>query len=107
MIRVPKPEFCDSVAGFGHGPGLTPGKGAASAQKITYFTGALREKSPRSRAPAPEVCESSVESAFSGGGGGGLDGGPISTVKPETFRVLDLSFAIGLKIPAEKGHDPR
>ena len=65
----PMLQFSDSVGYPGNGPGLSPGKEATSAPKMTCFTVHFFAKSHRLRAAAPYMSESSIVLAVSGGAG--------------------------------------
>ena len=71
--RHPWRRFLDSVVRFLNGPRLSPGKGAKVVPKVPHFAGRPVARSPRSRAPAPQVVESSIVLSFLGGGGWGYD----------------------------------
>ena len=62
-------QFSDSVGYPGNGPGLSPGKEATSAPKITCFTVHFFARSHRLRAAAPYMSESSIVLTVSGGAG--------------------------------------
>ncbi len=62
-------QFSDSVGYHGNGPGLSPGKEATSAPKMTCFTVRFFARSHRLRAAAPYMSESSIVLTVSGGGG--------------------------------------
>ena len=51
--RDPMLPFLDSVARSGQAPGLSPGKEATFAPKVSCFTVPFLADSPRLRAPAP------------------------------------------------------
>ena len=76
--RHPWRRFLDSVVRFLNGPRLSPEKGAKVVPKVPCFAGRPVAESPRSRAPAPQVLESSIVLPFFGGGAAGAT---ILTVK--------------------------
>ena len=65
----PMLQFPDSVGYHGNGPGLSPGKEATSAPKMTCFTVRFFARSHRLRAAAPYMSESSIVLTVSGGAG--------------------------------------
>ena len=83
---------------FANGPRLSPEKGAKVVPKVPCFPGRPVSRSPRSRAPAPQVLESSIVLPFSGGG---PTGAATLTVKHVTLAMRDVTFPIVLRIPAE------
>ena len=71
--RDPTPQFFDSVGYPGNEPGLSPGKDATSAPKMTCFTVHFFARSHRLRAAAPYMSESSIVLTVSGGAGRGAN----------------------------------
>ena len=65
----PMLQFSDSVGYHGDEPGLSPGKEATSAPKMTCFTVHFFARSHRLRAAAPYMSESSIVLTVSGGAG--------------------------------------
>ena len=61
--------FSDSVGYHGNGPGLSPGKEATFAPKMTCFTVRFFARSHRLRAAAPYRSESSIVLTIPGGAG--------------------------------------
>ena len=62
-------QFFDSVGYPGNGPGLSPGKEATSAPKMSCFTVHFFARLHRLRAAAPYKSESSIVLTVSGGAG--------------------------------------
>ena len=67
--RDPMLPFLDSVARSGQTRGLSPGKEATFAPKVSCFTVPFFARSHRLRAPAPYMSESSIVLTDSGGPG--------------------------------------
>ncbi len=65
----PMLQFFDSVGYPGNRPGLSPGKEATSAPKMSCFTVHFFARLHRLRAAAPYKSESSIVLTVSGGGG--------------------------------------